>query len=138
MGTYPIEDMNRAELEYATTRHNRFLNRLWKGLSDNSELLQPVAIRILTLHPRIPSVADHPFGYFKQSALVPGGRFLITTTTSDIVQMWDLGFTPSELIKSCPLTSIHIPALDDEYIMLMQPSSDGNAVRVLLVVIFDG
>ena len=136
-GTYPIEKMTTSELEFATTSHERYLARLWKELHDIT-LLNPVSIRILTLHPHIaPAVGDHPFGYFKNSAIVPGGRFLITTTTTDIVQMWDLGYTPRELINPCPLASAYVHAMDDDYDMLVQPSSDGDAVRVLLVVSFD-
>ena len=139
-GTYPVEKMTTSELEFATTSHERYLARLWKELPYDSELplLNPVSIRILTLHPHIvPAVEEHPYGYFKHSAIVPGGRFLITTTTTDIVQMWDLGYTPRGLINPCPLASAYVHAMDDDYDMLVQPSSDGNAVRVLLVVSFD-
>jgi hypothetical protein len=128
--TYPIKDMTLLELEHAATSRSRFAARLWNELQGDQPLT-PIAIRILRLHPPLSPEIEHPFGHFKNSVLVPGGRFLITSTNTDIVQLWDLGFHPNILINQCPLASVHVSVLDDDFELLVQPTVDQRGVLLL-------
>jgi hypothetical protein len=130
--------MNTPEIEYAATSHHRFLAHLWRELPNGPLMSRPASIRILTVHhPCMLAIGDHPIGYFKHTAIVPGGRYLITITTGHIVQMWDLGFTAREMINGRPVATAYIFGLTDNYDMLVQPSPDGNGIRFLLVINVD-
>ena len=126
--TFPLDEMIVPELEQASTCHHRFTARLRNEL-DNKHPLAPIAIRILKLHPSETS----SLGDFNNMTLIPGGRFLISSTNKDIVQLWDLGFTPDMLIIHKPLASVLVNDLDNAFELLVQPTSDGRGILLLTV-----
>lgn len=129
--TFPLEKMTLLDLEHATTSPDRLAGRLRRQLPGGR--VEPLATRILKPHrPVQPSdvAPDQDLGQFHDLALVSGGRFLITSTSSGVVQMWDLGYSPNMLIKPFPLASL----LEQDLIMdmLTQSTPDGT-VRLLLI-----
>lgn len=92
--------MSITELEHATTSHFRFNSRLMKELSFDTQL-QPVSIQIL-------QTEEHLFEKF---TLIPGGRFLLSVSFPDEVQLWDLGSSVDRMIINSPLASVTVPNL---------------------------
>lgn len=124
-----MDEMSLTELEYATTSHYRFTARLWDELGDQQPL-SPIAIRILKLHPPRNRSLPSPGG-FNGFMLIPGGRFLITSTDRNMIQLWDLGFTPDMLIRNRALASVLVDDLNHGFELLVQPSSDGLGIILL-------
>lgn len=134
MQTFPLERMSILDLEHAATSPNRLAARLRRELPHDSKI-DPLATRILKPHAPIPlTLSDIPpdveLGHFHDLALVSGGRFLITSTNTGVVQIWDLGYSPNMLIKPYPLASTYEE--DTILDMLTQATPDGK-IRLLLI-----
>jgi hypothetical protein len=123
--------MTLSDLEHATTSPDRLAARLRRELPDGK--IQPLATRILKPHPPMQPLevtSDQDLGHFHDLALVSGGRFLITSTNTGIVQMWDLGYSPNMLINPFPLASL----LERDLIMdMLTQSTPDDTVRLLLI-----
>lgn len=129
--TFPVDQMTLLELEAAATSHYRFNSRLWNGLTDDEEVLEPEAIRVLALSPRShPSIAS--VGNFTNVKLIPGGRFLLTATDVGLIQLWDLGHAPDILIQRQALATLVVRNMDTDWVLCAQPTSDGTGVIVLV------
>lgn len=125
--TYPTDEMSLSDLELAATSYYRFSSRLWSEL-ENDQALLPVAARVLSPTGRSP----HTQG-FRDSILVPGGRFLVTRSNGGTVKLWDLGYMPDMLINTHELALLDNPFLDNEFELLLQPTANGLGLILLLV-----
>ena len=117
--TFPVEDMTVSQLEHSATSPTRFLARLRRELP--SGLIQPVCTRMLT---KLPAHSA-----FRDTILVPGGRFLFTRSPGNIIELWDLGFVPDSVIRL--IASEHF---DDQLIVIqyLQPTGDGLGILVIV------
>lgn len=118
--TFPAKQMDLAQLEWATTSPARFLARLKRDL-DQGEIVKPVCTRIVT---NLPAKSE-----FQDIMLVPGGRFLFTRSSVNVIELWDLGFTSNSFISPAPIASLHCNVPTG--LLRLQPSADGNCVVVI-------
>jgi hypothetical protein len=121
-----------AQMEHMATCPPRFAAVLRNGRPSE---VAPLAIQILTIS-RFAEQAYLPSGqttgHFKVLRLFPGGRFLITVTSSFLMQLWDLGYGP--YIMHCPFPWSSI-LLDVEDVLDVSPQVfHGWSLRVLAIV----
>jgi len=115
--------MTLSELEFVATARDRYLTRLWTEMERSMPLI-PISTRILIPHPSQGSVNN--------MSLIPGGRFLICSTSTNLVQLWDLGVTPHTMITHRPLASMVVWGIESDFELLMHPTPDGKGIFLLL------
>ncbi|TFK38211.1 hypothetical protein BDQ12DRAFT_735788 [Crucibulum laeve] len=137
--TYPIDKMQRQDLEYAAISPFRWLaHHLQKRPETELQIpstLEPYSKRILKPHPESPPNppdtydSEYPFGNFYRVYLVPGGRFLISSHF-DCFCVWDLGYSPKPLSpKPWPLAFLDKKSHD---MLLVRPTPDGLGIRMFI------
>jgi hypothetical protein len=128
--TFPIKDMSRLELEHAVTTRNRFVLHVLQRALLSAQALRTIFVRII-VPPSSARGADSPI--FTDVVLIPGGRFLITATLTEFVQLWDLGFAPLLFRNDRPLAVAEVGNLDSDCKLLTYPTLDGNGILLLVV-----
>lgn len=133
--SFPLT-MTTAQLEHAATRPARFAAVLRNG--PLSEDVVPLATQILSLSKYAEQLeGGRTTGHFTFLRLVTGGRFLITITSTFLLQLWRLGLNPDDLLQPYPMVSTFLTA-DDVLDMLPQVFSGGLSLRVLVVAKIQG
>ncbi|KAG5220831.1 F-box domain-containing protein [Salix suchowensis] len=135
--------MSLVQLEHAATTPFRFTSllrhssRSQKSLSPtaaanstSSSSAQPVAIRLL--QPRLPRDFAGDIGIFESSYLVPGGRFLLTRSSRNLLQVWDLGYSADMMIKPESVASHHLGDGELQFDPDAQITQDGEGLLVFL------
>ncbi|KAJ7440153.1 hypothetical protein FB451DRAFT_1415324 [Mycena latifolia] len=127
--TYPIENMSLADLEHAATSPARFIAQLTKPRTTN-DLIPAFLTRIF--HPRLrkASPADPVLGQISLMRLIPGGRYLVTSTDTARIYLWDLGYSPAAVLNPYPLMSMVLLEAPAE--LLIQPTKDHKGFRLLV------
>ena len=119
--------MSRLALEHAAISPFIFTQRLQNAGEMHEHGLPPAAIRVLPCRP------DHPA--FVEIALVPGGRFLVTTSLPDLIELWDLG-NGSDMMPNKPVAIARLEGatVDEEEHLhtTMQPTPDGKGIRAII------
>lgn len=124
--------MTSVELEHAALSPYRFAKYLTTNPYD--DVLKPLASNVHDLRvPPSPDWPNHPPGTLRPPFWIPGGRFLVTYTSTGWVYLWDLGFPGYACRKPLLLTSKPFPA--EPTTLDIQPTHDGQAGIRLLVVI---
>ncbi|KAF7360250.1 hypothetical protein MVEN_00753900 [Mycena venus] len=137
--SFPYDDMSFSELQRAATfgAAPRFTRRLYKQAANNAVSTVPLApLSRRIFRPRVTkfsSAATEEPGLLKTVNLVPGGRFLIITT-STLMHLWDLGYDATKLIKPHALASIALPKPDSEPTISILPTEDGTGIEVMVVM----
>ncbi|KAJ8516844.1 hypothetical protein ONZ45_g5916 [Pleurotus djamor] len=126
--SFPVKEMSLAQLEHAATSPFRFTNIIRK--STGSTTAQPVAIRLL--QPRLPKDMSGENGVFDSSYLVPGGRFLLTRSSRNLLQLWDLGYSADMMIKPESIASHHLGEGELQFDPDAQVTQDGQGLLVFL------
>ncbi|KIM91317.1 hypothetical protein PILCRDRAFT_810578 [Piloderma croceum F 1598] len=119
--TFPIADMTVLQLEHSATSPTRLLARIRRDLPTGS--IQPMCTRMLT---KLPATSA-----FHDTILVPGGRFLFTRSPGNIIELWDLGFSPDSVIR---LIASEFFQDKDIFIVYIQPKGDGLGILVIVKV----
>ncbi|KII87651.1 hypothetical protein PLICRDRAFT_42154 [Plicaturopsis crispa FD-325 SS-3] len=124
--TFPVERMTLPQLEHAATASYRFLCQIRR--TGKQGYLQPLATRVL----KAPSDTRDRVT-FRQSLIIPGGRFLLTESSDDLLQLWDLGFHADTVIDPSPIASVKIHPSAGDYYPTTHPTADGQGlvIRVL-------
>ncbi|KAJ7275652.1 hypothetical protein C8J57DRAFT_1714242 [Mycena rebaudengoi] len=134
--SFPVSEMTLSQLQDATNACPRFIRRMRREFSSGTPNLNPLAPVIpAPLHPfstRILSSYDSAAEDFKHMVLVPGGRFLFTTSGSN-VRLWDLGFHSAAFIKPFPLSSTNIGSDPISRIAVTQSSTASDEIFVLVI-----
>ncbi|KDQ50221.1 hypothetical protein JAAARDRAFT_112616, partial [Jaapia argillacea MUCL 33604] len=100
VSSFPTDKMSLVELQHVATSARRFMSRIRRSLNAGHELMPPIATRLLNLNVLSLDPLDARRDMLR---LVPGGRFLITAKAKSMVELWDLGYTPTTLIPLYPL-----------------------------------
>ncbi|KAF4583581.1 hypothetical protein EYR38_002335 [Pleurotus pulmonarius] len=132
--SFPVKDMSLVQLEHAATTPFRFTSLLRHSShsqqSPPSSAAQPVAIRLL--QPRLPRDFVGDVGIFESSYLVPGGRFLLTRSSRNLLQVWDLGYSADMMIKPESVASHHLGDGELQFDPDAQITQDGEGLLVFL------
>ncbi|KDQ50218.1 hypothetical protein JAAARDRAFT_106977, partial [Jaapia argillacea MUCL 33604] len=103
LSSFQTDKMTLVELQHVATSACRFMSHIRRSLSAGHKLMPPIATRLLNLD--VPWLDPSDIGR-DMLRLVPGGRFLITTKAKSVVELWDLGYTPTTLIPLYPLATM--------------------------------
>jgi hypothetical protein len=118
--------MSLAQLQHAATSPSRFSALLRRHSETSNVPIQPISRRVLAPRP-LATVSHLSFGgeddSFTHLCLVPGGRWLITHTETNLVQLWDLGFGADMIIKPNPLATV---SLGEDAIVQFPPDVQVN------------
>jgi hypothetical protein len=125
--------MCQRSLEHAALSPSRFASRF---LDDSwypeleSKAYQPFGTRLLESHlaETLP-IDEQPHADFETFRLIPGGRFLITTSTNNVIHLWDLG-NSGEIMNPFPLATL----LGDGWWDMKDtgPTSDGLGIQLFV------
>ncbi|KAJ6514537.1 hypothetical protein DFH09DRAFT_1432646 [Mycena vulgaris] len=117
------------QLEHAATSPARFIAHLSKVIPVD-DFIPAFSTRIF--QPRLPkaSPADSLLGQVSPMRLIPGGRYLVTSSDTARVSVWDLGFSPATVISPYPLVSIVLSEAPAEF--LIQPTKDHKGFRLVV------
>ncbi|KAJ7739975.1 hypothetical protein DFH07DRAFT_839507 [Mycena maculata] len=128
MCTYPVENMSLAEFEHAATSPARFLAQIFKNRATD-DLIPAFSTRLFK--PRLPrfSPGPAPLGEVSLIRLIPGGRYLVTSSDANRICVWDLGYSPAAIVDPYPLASTVAAGLPRE--LLIQPTKDHRGLRLL-------
>ncbi|KAJ7016003.1 hypothetical protein C8F04DRAFT_1185378 [Mycena alexandri] len=133
--SFPFDNMSFSDLQRAATLGAvpRFARRLYKQEGDGVSVpLAPFHRRVFI--PRVTKsskVASEDPGTLKTLDLIPGGRFLIVTT-STLVHLCDLGYDAAKLIRPHALASIALPDPGGEPSISVLPTDDGTGLEVMV------
>jgi hypothetical protein len=119
MPTFPIDDMRTDQLMHAATSPSRFISRLRYGLDTKS--LKPLSTRVLMHSNGVPEIDDF--------YLIPGGRFIIVWTVAGTIQLWDLGFCPTVIVKPDPVAAME--AGEFTRVRSVVPSADSMGIKLV-------
>ncbi|KAJ7778196.1 hypothetical protein B0H16DRAFT_880412 [Mycena metata] len=130
--SFPFDDMSLLDLQRAAIfgAAPRFTRRLYKQEADNGAMF-PFHRRVF--NPRVTKsskVASEDSGTLKTLHLIPGGRFLIAST-STLVHLFDLGYDATKLIRPHALASVALPGPGDPSISVL-PTDDGTGLEVMV------
>ncbi|KAJ7289282.1 hypothetical protein C8J57DRAFT_428983 [Mycena rebaudengoi] len=98
LASFPFAEMGLRELEHIAMAPGRFASRLRRGFSD------PECPGVAPHHSRTLTSIDGPTDELLDVRLIPGGRFLVTTSRCN-VRLWDLGIGPISLDRAVPTAS---------------------------------
>jgi hypothetical protein len=127
---YRIEHMAALDLEHLATAPYRFSARLHTEFG--LEPLKPMLTQTIRLSlPHDPNVPNRLY-YLK---LVPGGRFVLTCTENNILQLWDLG-SPNASPSSLPLATTEVDDQFEVSEILIQPTPNQSGILVLVTFKF--
>jgi hypothetical protein len=116
IATFPLEDFTLIQLEQTAIAPRRI-----RSLFTIPGLEQPIR----------PAKVHQDMRGIKQAHLVSGGRFLVTISTSKLLQLWDIGFVWDTLLDWQPLASVQI--ISDLFSCFeVLPARDGNGLHVIL------
>ena len=129
---FPLDRMSLLELEYLATAHSRLVKGLWSEIND-SYPLAPISTRIISLSRR--NLSSYPLGHFKNFALVPGGRFIVTLTGAglssvDLIQLWDIGYCAGAIVSDRPVASLETTSHFTK--MYAAPTHDATGVVIAI------
>ncbi|KAJ7778195.1 hypothetical protein B0H16DRAFT_1502550 [Mycena metata] len=110
-------------LEHAATSPARFIAQISK------DCLVP-AFSTRLLQPRLPKLTPGNLGELLLMRLVPGGRYLITTSDIGRMSIWDLGYGPAAILNPYPLLSTVLAHAPNQ--IFIQPTKDGKGIRILV------
>lgn len=116
-----MESMTLSELERACLSPDAF----WDLFQDVGEddIVEPINTHFLT--PRKPT----KFVYF---SLVPGGRYVFTTSQDKKLQLWDIGNQSNDFDLSDPVATLVLDDWVGSFMPDVIPTNDGRGLRVLL------
>jgi hypothetical protein len=106
--------MSLAQLQHASTSPSKFTSLLRHHSQISNGSVQPLSRRVLAPRPLAPipsPISPNDLtedDSFVHLCLVPGGRWLITLTESNLMQLWDLGLAADSMIKPLPLATISL------------------------------
>lgn len=127
---FPTDTMSQSALEHAATLPFRFAAYL-KREHETDDAIPALSTRLLTLRlPKSSKYATVHSGAIHQVRLVPGGRFLVVSTTTGLLHLWDLGYN-AEAIHPFPLTSVSVRGPSSIHI---QPTPDGQGFRLVSIL----
>jgi len=102
--SFPLKDMSLDDLEHTASCPRRFRAMIQEH--DGEQLATP----LLTRHfiPRVPRQLGRASTQTRidQMALIPGGRFLLTSTSSGNLFLWDLGVNAGFHMKLFPIATL--------------------------------
>ncbi|KAJ7597752.1 hypothetical protein C8J56DRAFT_1159592 [Mycena floridula] len=127
--SFPIQQLSVQELEYLSTSEYRFTTRLRTQLTSEHDL-RPTCARLLNLFSE--NYHDCDVGIFDDAYLIPGGRYLLTITTTSMLQLWDLGYTPNSIIPMVPSASLLVEKWVAWKTIRTQPSNDGYGLDIIV------
>ncbi|KAJ7016004.1 hypothetical protein C8F04DRAFT_626851 [Mycena alexandri] len=128
--TYPIEKMSLRDLEHAATSPARFIAQISKDWSSRADGGLVPAFSTRLLQPRLPKLTPGHLGELLLMRLVPGGRYLVTTSDIGRMSIWDLGYGPAAILNPYPLLSTVLANTPTQ--ILIQPTKDGKGIRILV------
>ncbi|KAJ7485798.1 hypothetical protein FB451DRAFT_1231091 [Mycena latifolia] len=125
--SFPISEMTLPQLEHAATAGLRFLARMRREFTSSpfSGTLRPFSTRIL-------SSAASATECFKNTILVPGGRFLLTSCGKN-VRIWDVGFHSGVVVNPYPIASTDVGHAYISRVAITQSSTNENEILVLVI-----
>ncbi|KAJ7167449.1 hypothetical protein C8R43DRAFT_175816 [Mycena crocata] len=126
MLTYPLEKMTLADLEHAATSPGRFIAQISKDRATD-DLIPAFSTRLFE--------PPSDFGEVCQMRIIPGGRYLVTSSSTARLCVWDLGYGPAAVINPCPLASIGLPSAGVDELpteLLIQPTQNNHGFRLLV------
>ncbi|KII87670.1 hypothetical protein PLICRDRAFT_644115 [Plicaturopsis crispa FD-325 SS-3] len=125
--TFPVKEMTLSQLEHAATAPRRLISRI--QTHGTAKPMKPMSTRTI----RVPQANDiSNFVTFTHSQIVPGGRFLVTQSTTDLLALWDLGFGAKDHpyhIASIKLGGVGV----DDFEPSTYPTDDGKGLLVATV-----
>lgn len=125
LSTFPIAEMNAKQLERAVLRPYLFASML----SSND----PIYFKECVLHFSSPaSVAPHE-DWVTGLSFVPGGRFVVSASSSGRVGVWDLGHSEGSEKAPILLASTQLPGK----IFSVNVGSTGHNACYRLIVVYD-
>jgi len=119
--------MTASELEHAVTSPYQFTTMLKRAADalDACNKLSPHVTRILHCNP------PHLLPDISTIYLVPGGRFLITSSTAFVMSLWDLGYSSNISIDHSPVASMVFKHIVSEF--EVQATADDMGIRICIV-----
>jgi hypothetical protein len=128
--TFPFNKMTTSELEHAVTSPYQFTAILRRAANalDACNKLSPRVTRILYCNP---PGSPHPLPDISAIYLVPGGRFLLTSSTDFVMSLWDLGYNSNISIDHSPVASVVFQHIVSEF--EVQATADDMGIRICIV-----
>jgi hypothetical protein len=119
--------MTTSELEHAVTSPYQFTTILRQAANalEGCNKLSPHVTCVLHCNP--PHLPSDILTIY----LVPGGRFLITSSASFVMSLWDLGYNSTVSIDQNPVASVVFNHIVSEF--EVQPSADNMGLRISIV-----
>lgn len=124
-----MENMSVVELEHAATSPARFLAQVSKDRATD-DLIPAFSTRLF--QPRLPKLSPDPgaLGEVSLMRLIPGGRYLVTSSDMARISVWDLGYGPAAILNPYPLVSTVLTVSPTD--LLIQPTEDLKGFRLLV------
>ena len=123
--SFPISDMSDSEIEKAAMGP-----RMWIELCGAYErFIEPGAI----LSPRSTRIINDSFptevdSYYTDFFIVPGGRYLVSSSPESVISVLDLGYTSSSDCKL--IASVELPVKDVSNGFIVQATPDGMGLTI--------
>lgn len=131
--SFPVKDMSLKALEHAALSPARFSHVARNKVVKENKTLRVFSSLILKSEwaARFPNNSTHR--KFEDFRLIPGGRFLITKSTLNVVHLWDLGLTSKETWGPNSVTSFSRSRDTNVVILDIRPTENGSGLRVFLI-----
>ncbi|KAL0959784.1 hypothetical protein HGRIS_011472 [Hohenbuehelia grisea] len=78
------------------------------------------------------SAAPVSYGVFETSYLVPGGRFLLTRTYGNLLQVWDLGWSADMMVQPESVAAVHLGSGELQFDPDAQMTPDGEGLLIFV------
>ncbi|KAJ7108610.1 hypothetical protein C8R44DRAFT_803195 [Mycena epipterygia] len=125
--TYPIEKMTLAALEHAATSPARFLAQMSKNRATDDQV---PAFSTRLFQPRLPKSSPGDLGEVRLIRLIPGGRYLVTSSSGARISVWDIGYSPAAVLNPYSVVSTVLAEAPTE--LLIQPTKNRKGFRILV------
>lgn len=126
--SFPISDMTVKQLEHATTASFRLCARILHEPPQTVTFpvpLRPFSIRILASF-------ESDNENFENMVLVPGGRFLLTSS-GQYMRLWDLGFHSGAIINPSHIAFADVGHSTLSHIAITRSSVNKDEILVLAI-----
>ena len=123
--SFPISDMSDSEIEKAAKGPRMWIELCgaYERLIEPGAILCPRSTRII--NDLFPSEVD---SYCTDFFIVPGGRYLVSSSAGSIISVLDLGYTSSSDCKL--IASVELPVKDVSYDFKVQATPDGMGLTI--------
>ena len=131
MPSFPLKEMSLDDLEHTASSPHRFRALIQEH--DGAQLPAPLVTRMF--RPRDLGYASTQTR-IDQMALIPGGRFLLTSAVTGSLFLWDLGVNAGFHMKLFPIATLVAEDVDDFWFDY-QPTENFEGIYIVTTFTFN-